>query len=78
MNNWIDIESGQFPEDNQEVLCWNGEKVVSAIYKCDDREKEGYTFEVQKYPSFGERLFVSNWIDVTHWQALPAPPVDER
>jgi hypothetical protein len=73
---WISIDSGRFPSDNEEILCWNGEKVVSAIYRCNDMAttNAGFEFEVQKNHTEGDRSMIAYWVGITHWMPLPSPP----
>ena len=77
LNNWINLKDNP-PAYEQEVICWNGVKSVMAIY--NGIYKDGadgviqHNFKIQKYPMEGERVFSSQWGNVTHWMPIPEKP----
>jgi len=68
--NWINVDAS-WPEQDQEVICFNGVKSVAAIHRY---EHEKHYFYVQKYPGEMDRSIMSYWANVTHWQPMPANP----
>ena len=63
---WIDIKE-KLPEIGQEILCFNGIKVVMAIYDSHD-------WKIQKYPSGHDRTMTGYWTNVVYWMELPIKP----
>jgi hypothetical protein len=70
---WISVNE-RLPDDDQECLVFNGSKVLMAVFIVDDLKAENSSFQVQKYPTAGERTFIMYWTGVTHWTPLPEPP----
>jgi hypothetical protein len=68
----------KLPDQNQDVIAWNGICLVAAKYvirshviDCiTDNTQEVGMFEIEKYVSQGDRLLVTYWRDITHW--MPA------
>lgn len=68
----------RLPEEDQDVIAWNGKKLVAAKYVKRNflvsqdpfvTEMRGQ-FQIEKYTSEGDRSIVANWVGITHW--MPA------
>lgn len=68
----------RLPEVNQDVIAFNGQKLVAAKYierlflidiKTMTTERRG-VFDVEKYISAGDRTMTTTWSGITHW--MPA------
>jgi hypothetical protein len=66
------------PEENQDVIGWNGKKLVAAKYVTKDvlidektyaTESKGI-FQVEKYSCELDRTVTTYWNEITHW--MPA------
>ena len=59
---WTPLTAQSMPPDGELVLISNGKDIAIAEFVVDDK---GRRFEFVILPADGE---------ITHWQALPAPP----
>lgn len=67
---WISIDT-KLPEENQEIICYNGVTSNMAIFRKQNGEN---SFELVRHTIPGERVYIRYWTDVTHWMPKPDSP----
>jgi hypothetical protein len=68
----------RLPDVDQDVIGWNGTKLVAAKYVMGNEvvSENPFTtelrgcFQVEKYPCERDRTLVTYWVEITHW--MPA------
>lgn len=66
------------PNEDQDVIGWNGVRLVAAkyvkrLYASDSdhtKVEEVFMFQTEKYPCELDRSITTFWRDITHW--MPA------
>lgn len=66
MSNWISVDE-RLPEENEEVLAWDGESIEKAHLQ---RYLGGYNDNTLRWTYYDCMI----WENVTHWMPLPEPP----